>query len=242
MNDGTPHALDPSAPSLGAEYVRYLDLDILGKIIAKNLFLNRLGYLPGAVQIPLGKFGDAKAKYKTGMVTHDLSDGHIETEQGRLSFEVKCARINIENRYRPRRHHAENWAFQGLLSAPTSKSKKSYDILIAIGMRRLGLEDDGYWGHLENTLLDLQLKKRPYAIDAWPHEAVFLSLCSFFILPLTHLRHNYFRINLKSIESSSYAAYQAWGYDEQRCRDVWQDALRVIHGDSSTTSDAVVHR
>lgn len=242
MNDGSPngdpHALDPSAPSVRAEYVRYLDLDLLGKIIAKNLLLNRLGYSPSAVQIPLGKFGDAKAKYMPGAVTHDLGDGHIETEQGRLSFEVKCARINIANRSLG--HTAENWAFQGLLTTP-GKSNKKYDILIAIGIRQLGLEDHRYWGHLEHTLQYLQLKGRPYKIDARPHEEVFLSLCSFFVLPLSHIKHNYFRINLNSIERSRYAAYQAWGYDEQRCREVWQEALKVIRGDSSTTSDAVMH-
>jgi hypothetical protein len=230
MNDCALNGiLDPLAPSIRAEYVRYLDLDLLGKIITRSLFLNRLGYSPSVLHIPLGRYGDAKVKYaKPGAVVRDLGDGHIETDQGIITFEVKCARINIANRSRG--YTAENWAFQGLLTSP-GKSDKKYDVLIAIGIRQLGLEDQRYWGHLQAMHQYLQSEGRPSNIDAWPHEAAFLSLCSFFIVARTHIVKNYFRINVRSIEKRKYAECQAWGYDEERCRAVWQEALETIRGD-----------
>jgi hypothetical protein len=170
-----------------------------------------------------------------GKVAHDLTDGHIETDQGSLSFEVKCARINIENRSLG--HTQETRAFQGLLKSP-KKVAKSYDILIAIGLRRLGLEEHRYWSHLEATRKDLQSRNIPFAIDAWPHEPSFLSLCSFFILPRACLSHNFFRINLSSLKTSKYGSHQAWGHDGQRCIEVWQKALKAISANAIAASEA----
>ena len=82
VSNGARHILDPLAPSITAEYRRYYDLDLLGKIITWNFFLNRLGYSPSVVHFPLGRYGDAKGKYpKAGAFLPDLRDGHIETDQ-----------------------------------------------------------------------------------------------------------------------------------------------------------------
>ena len=221
--------LDPLAPSIMAEYVRYLDLDLLGKIVTKNLFLNRLGYSSDVVRIPLGRYGDAKVKYaKAGAVIHDLADGRIETDQGIITFEVKCARINIANRSNG--GVEENWAFTCLHTSPSKASAKKYDVLIAIGIRELGLEDQHHWPYRQQVHEDLQFAGRPSSIHAWPHEDAFLSTCSFFIVPRSGVLTNYFRANVKAIEKCKYAAYQAWGYDEARCRSVWQNALQTTRG------------
>ena len=135
--------LDLLAPNVAAEYARYIDGDLLGKLIAKNFLVNRLGYASEAVLTPLGRYGDARAKYATpGTVIHDPGDGHVHTTQGRISYEVKCARINMGNRHTG--NTAENWAFVNLLTTP-AKVPKSYDVLIAIGIATLGLEDELGW-------------------------------------------------------------------------------------------------
>jgi hypothetical protein len=46
--------LDPSAPSILAEYSRYLDSDILGKILFRNFFLNVLKFRENEIYVPLG--------------------------------------------------------------------------------------------------------------------------------------------------------------------------------------------
>jgi hypothetical protein len=164
---------------------------------------------------------------KSRKFVQDLTDGHIETDQGSISFEVKCARINIANRSNG--GAADNWAFQGLRTSP-GKSDKNYDVLVAIGVHALGLEDERYWGYLDLTHSNLQSQGRPSDIQAWPHESVFLSICSFFIVPRTRILKNYFRVTIRSMTECRYAAYHAWGYDEERCRFVWRNALQTIRG------------
>jgi hypothetical protein len=225
--NGTIHALDPSSPSVRAEYARYLDLDLLGKILARNFLVNRLGYAHSSVDIPLGRYGDAKAKYPIpGQFKKDLCDCRVQTEEGGVSVEIKCARINIANRSLGQT--SENWAFQGLLRTP-GKVEKKYDIMIAVGIRQLGLEDDRYWSHLQATRRYLQSQNVRCEMDAWPHEVLFLSLCSFFVVPRVRVKSNYFRVTINSLHNSTYAAYQAWGYDDQRCQDVWCHALNQLH-------------
>jgi hypothetical protein len=220
--------LDPSAPSTSAEYARYIDGDLLGKLITRNLLINRLGCAPSTVFIPLGRYGDAKVKYaEDGAVTHDLGDGHIEIGSRRITFEIKCARINIANRTRG--DTSENWAFVNLLHSP-GKAFKSYHVLVAVGVRTLGLEDENYWHHLEQVHARLRADGHSSNIDALPHEAEFLSLCSFFILPRTEIPTNYFRINVDSVSKSRHAQYRAWGHDEPRCKEVWTNAMHGLDG------------
>lgn len=220
--------LDPSAPSIPAEYARYIDGDLMGKLIARNFLVNRLGFVPSAVFTPLGRYGDANIKYaKAGAITHDPGDGHVWIGQRRVTFEIKCARINIANRARG--YTNENWAFVNLLHSPR-KAAKSYDVLVAIGVLTLGLEDERYWQYVGQVHEGLRAHGHPSNIHALPHEPEFLSLCSFFILPRTEIPTNYFRINVASVSKSRHARYRAWGHDEQRCKDVWSSAVHVLPG------------
>lgn len=96
-----------------------------------------LGYTDDQVHIPLGRYGDAGAKYdkdKPNVVKHDVGDGHVTTDWGRITFEIKCARINIANRYLGQTKG--NWAFANIRSTP-AKVEKKFDVLIAIGLLRL---------------------------------------------------------------------------------------------------------
>lgn len=199
--------LDQAAPSVELEYSRYIDLDVLGKILTKNFLVNRLGYQMEDVVIPVGRYGDAGTKYaKDGLVAHDPGDGQVKTDAGPLTFEIKCARINIANRYLG--HEAENWAFTGILHSP-GRAKKDYDILIAIGVRVLGLEDARFWDHLTDTIAQYKKDGRNAKLPALPHEEDFLALCDFFVVPFQDIPSNYFRLTLRSVRKSRFDRFRA---------------------------------
>jgi hypothetical protein len=50
--------LDEFAASIEAEYTRYLDPDLLGKIVFKKFALNVLGIEKDSIKIPLSRHGD----------------------------------------------------------------------------------------------------------------------------------------------------------------------------------------
>jgi hypothetical protein len=56
------------------------------------------------------------------------------------------------------------------------------------------------------------------------------SHCSFFIVPRGDVKHNHFRVNVNLVDKRKckYAAYQAWGYVEERCKAVCQKSLQTI--------------
>lgn len=217
-----PGYLDPAAPSISAEYVRYLDGDLLGKLVVRSLLINRLGYAAADVFTPIGRYGDAHPKYaNTTAVTHDPGDGHIQLAVGRITFEVKCARVNIANRSRGAT--TENWAFVNLVHSP-GKTPKSYDVLVAVGVYVLGLEDHRYWEHLASACANLTKAGHSARIDALPHEEPFLSLCSFFVIARKHLPANYFRVNVVRARSGAYGKYQFWGYEHDRAKSIWTAA------------------
>ena len=140
-----------------------------------------------------------------------------------VTFEVKFARINIANRYLGSTGK-KNWAFVNMKQSP-GKTPKQYDILIAIGLLTLGLEDDKYWSDLKQIHENLRAEGRVEKLGALPHESEFLSICSFFVMPMNVMPANACRINLDSVEKRQFAKYRAWGYDEARCKAVWNAAL-----------------
>jgi len=221
--------LDPFAPSIVAEYSRYIDGDLLGKIIAKNFLINVLNIPEKNVHIPVGRYGDASAKYLgEGKVVHDIGDGYVDTAQGKVTIEIKCARINIANRSSGGK--GQNWAFVNVTKSP-GQVDKTYDVLIAIGVRTLGLEDDQYWSHLKECQASLALEGKKFSLDTRPDEPEYLSICSFFVIPLLKQKKNYFRVNLNAIDKGSrYAEFRAWGYDHNRCKELWQQAVATAKG------------
>lgn len=213
-----PGFLDQSAPSPEAEYSRYLDGDILGKLIAKNFLMNRVGYSANDIYIPVGRYGDADIKFGSGAITRDPGDGHIQTPSGKITFEIKCARINIANRHAGQT--AENWAFTNIRLSP-AKVHKKYDILIAIGVLVRGMEDSSYWGHLKRVQEEYKSKGLDVVLDAKPHESAFLNICGFFVVPFGEIPTNFFRLTIPRIsKSATYSRFFAWGHDMDRCKSV----------------------
>jgi len=216
--------LDTKAPSIEAEYGRYIDGDLLGKIIAKNFFLNRIGVAPEDLYIPVGRYGDAERKYRSpDKVRKDAGDGHLRIGPDRLTFEIKCARINIANRHLGQAE--ENWAFTNVKTSP-GKVPKAYDVLIAIGIRTLGLEDARYWQYLTELAAKYKLQGKELRIDARPDEEEFLRLCTFFIVSRKALTTNYFRLTLRAMNSNRYSKFAADGGDPARCLHMWSEAMK----------------
>ena len=56
----------------------------------------------------------------------------------------------------------------------------------------------------------LRERALPANIDAMPHQVEYLSLCSFFVIPMSKLLTNYFPVHIGSIENSQYGKYRAW--------------------------------
>jgi hypothetical protein len=67
--------LDPRAPSIEAEYARYLDADILGKIVFKNFLIHRAGAAQAPLHIPLGRYGDRDESAPAVMMRGSSSTG-----------------------------------------------------------------------------------------------------------------------------------------------------------------------
>jgi len=219
-----PGFLDKSAPSIDVEYSRYMDSDILGKIITKNFLINRLGYKQNQIYIPVGRFGDAAVRYSTKGVKYESGDGILRLKNRSLIFEIKCARINIANRHLG--HIQENWAFANLLKTSTG-DKRKYDVLILIGVMTLGLEDSEYWEHLKKIKEEYYLAGRKMVIKSRPHEKEFLSICSFFVIPFSEVPNNYFRCTIRRILKNKFSKYQSWGDDISLCKQIWNYAAKT---------------
>lgn len=216
--------LDKNAPSPEAEYSRYLDGDILGKMLAKNFLVNRIGYPVEKIAIPLGRYGDSASKYSDlNSIVVDPGDGYIETEMGFFSFEIKCARINIANRHKSQ--VAENWAFNNILKSP-AKAAKKFDILIAIGVQVLGLEDERYWEHLQNSRERILKAKKEFSLNVQAHESDFLNVCGFLVIPFDEIKTNHIRLTLPAIPKSPYYQYFSPGTDSDRCSSIWEAACK----------------
>jgi hypothetical protein len=180
-----PGFLDPRAPSIEAEYTRYLDNDILGKILFKNLCRNVLRFPDDELYVPLGKWGDIGGRLVP------KADAVIEQAGRRLEIEVKCAKVNIANRYAGRTR--KTWSFGRFLTTPAGQ-RREFDIAVGIGVMLLGLEEPRYWEYLDQYKRELQLKQILVAPHAQPHEAMFLPMCGFFIMPLEAVRTNRFAL------------------------------------------------
>jgi hypothetical protein len=211
--------LDVGAPTVNAEYGRYVDGDLLGKIVFKNFMHNRLGFEKDAIRIPLGRFGDA------GSAWNCCADAQVAVGKRWLDIEIKCARINIPNRARGGLN--ENWAYAKILRTSTGERKR-FDVIFFIGVRTLGMEDPRYWKYMREVARECDSARVPFRQNAMPHQEEFLSICSFIIMPRAKVPEHYFRVMLSALPESTYSKYQAWGHDPTRCRTRWKSALRSI--------------
>lgn len=213
--------LDATAPTVAAEYGRYLDGDLLGKFVFKNFMQNRVRTSPRDLRIPLGRFGDV------GTTWNCCADAQVASGGRWIDVEIKCARVNIANRSKG--GMSENWAYNKILETSTGERKR-FDIAVFVAIRNLGVEDPKYWQYLKDLEQKYCDSKIMFRQNALPHEEDFLSICSFIIMPRSRVPDNYFRIALSAMPNSSYADYQAWGYDPLRCCSIWKSAMNALRG------------
>jgi hypothetical protein len=223
--------LDLYAVSIKAEYTRYLDADLLGKIVFKNFALNVLGIKEEAIRIPLSRQGDL-GPYK------DLSDAGIRFENRSYSIETKISRWCVQKRNKidpiPR------WAFSGLKHSAKGTERGQYDLVFGVGINAPGLEDSlGYWRHLHSLKKEAEKEGRDFDLSVWPHEREFLNQCGIYILPrqfiFAHCRNSQY-ITIRTIPERRDYEFFGWGHDISRLRKVWHRAIQVVN--SSSTSEA----
>src|SRR5688572_18650047 len=129
-----PGFLDRCAPSFEAEYLRYLDMDLFGKILFKNLATNVLGILEANLDIPIGKFGDGPDRSRF------RGDARVRDGEGDwLTCELKCSRFNVVNRYRGGTQRA--WVVS---NTKLLRPDVVFDIAVIFGLRLPNLGDAGY--------------------------------------------------------------------------------------------------
>jgi len=213
-----PGFIDPNAPDVATEYSRFIDGDILGKMIFKNFLLNRVGIAPEAIIMPRGRHGDVEADEVLP------ADARLLLLQREVDIEVKCARINVANRSRGSSN--ENYAFYGFLNTRDTKDDRSYDIAVAICVRVLGIEEPGYWDHLTEHQEQLTRHGHQFSVTTMPHEPEFLNICGFFIVPRSQIQSNQWRVTISGNSSRCpYWGHFAWGYDVAACTKRWDEAI-----------------
>jgi len=211
-----PGFLDKQAPSPEAEYVRFLEGDVFGKLILKSYLLRVIGINESDIRIPIGKWGDMNAE------SHGLADAAVCIKGRWLAVEVKVARLNIANKTKGQTQ--TDWAFNNILRSP-SKATKAYDILFAVGVNVLGFENPGYWEHFRRTISELAAADPSLSAKVLPHEPAFLNLCGAFVLPFTGIPNNHFRVTVRALSSSPFSKYFALLSDRVRCKEIWASTV-----------------
>lgn len=211
-----PGFLDRQAPSPEAEYVRFLEGDVFGKLILKSYLVRVIGIDESNIRIPIGKWGDMDAE------SHGVADASVFIEGSWLTIEVKLARLNIANKTKGQTQ--TNWAFNNILRSP-SKATKAYDILFAVGVNVLGFENPGYWAHFRRTVSELAAVDPTLSEQILPHEPAFLNLCGAFVLPFASIPNNHFRVTVRALSASSFSKYFSLLNDRVRCKELWASAL-----------------
>jgi|SRR5579871_350644 len=224
-----PGFLDSRAPSIDAEVIRYLDADILGKMVFKNFLLNVVRLPTSQFRIPLSRNGDYEFPGTS------IPDAMVFVGGKWLRVEIKCARLNIMNRYRGGRK--ENWMFSYLTQTrkeqqkqrtqawkPGTERRKRYDLAFCVGVHMLGFENPEAWNHLSDFL---RMRGHDSDFMVRPHERRFLQRCCVFAIPFELVEKNTIRINVSSVPNSKYCRFHAWGDDPKRCLHIWKSAIRV---------------
>lgn len=217
--------LDPHAVSVEAEYTRYLDPDILGKIVLKNFATNVLGLDPKRIRIPLSRLGDL-GTYK------DACDAGVRFENRTYNVETKCSRWVVATRCKA--NPSPRWAFSGLLHSARGRERSEYDLVFAVGINAPGLEDSlGYWKHLHSLKKEHEAEGRSFELSVWPHHQAFLSRCGIYILPREVISKNHFDVTIRTLSQRQDFDFFSWGHDIRRLRYVWQRAIDRVNNPRS---------
>lgn len=211
-----PGFLDKRAPSPEAEYVRFLEGDVFGKLIFKSYLLRVIGLDESDIRIPIGKWGDMDAE------SHGAADASVRVSDRWLAVEIKLARLNIANKTKGQTE--PNWAFNNILHSP-SKTTKAYDILFAVGVNVLGFENPRYWDYFSNTISIMSAQDPGMSESVMPHEPEFLNLCGAFVIPFSNIPSNHFRVTRRALSASRFNKYFSLLSDTEQSRGNWRDAV-----------------
>ena len=220
-----PGFLDPDAVSIQAEYTRYLDPDVLGKIVFKNFALNVLKLEPTRVRIPLSRQGDL-GTYR------DSCDAGIRFGNRWYSVETKCSRWVVAKSCKA--NPSPRWMFSGLLHSAKGRERAEYDLIFAVGIDTPGLEDSlGYWKHLHSLKKTHEAEGRAFDFSVWPHDPAFLSRCGVYVLPRESISVNHLDITIRSLSRRPDYQFFGWGHETSRLRDVWRHAIQTVNASPS---------
>jgi hypothetical protein len=211
--------LDPSAPSILAEYSHYLDSDILGKILFRNFFLNVLGLHEKEIYLPLGR----RDRYDDRKLS---SDAQVLVRGRWLDIEIKSSHVNIIHPHRSR--SLKCWSFSRILYTSRKKQKAPFHFAFAVGVYSRGLGDPEYWDDLKLSAKLFKNSKKDFAPETLPHEAPFLSRCGIFLLPYRDIRTNDVAVTISAIKRCPYSRFFSWGDDIIQCRRIWIETLHTI--------------
>jgi hypothetical protein len=220
-----PGFLDPHAVSTEAEYTRYLDPDILGKIVLKNFALNVLNLDSKRVRIPLSRLGDL-GTYK------DSSDAGVRFANRWYNVETKCSRWVVALRCKA--DPTPRWIFSGLTRSQKGTERCEYDLVFAVGINAPGLEDSlGYWRHLHSLKKEHESEGRSFDLNVWPHDPAFLSRCGIYILPRHVISQNHLDVTIRTLSQRRDFQFFSWGYDVRRLKQVWLRAIQIVNASHS---------
>lgn len=191
--------LDPQAPSIEAEYARYID--ILGKILLKNFLISRIGLDPTCLEMPLGSHGERGPRWRP-------HDARLRLLDRVVTIEVKCSRV-LELEWN---HPSDSWAFGRLLHTQGGR-QHTYDVLLAFGIPDFSFNDTTHWSRAAET--------RPFL----PHEPQYLDRCGIFFYTRKTLDRNFFRVSLARLPESVRWPRFSWGRDRTRCLGLWAQVL-----------------
>ena len=213
--------LDPNAVSLEAEYTRYIDSDILGKIVLKNFAVNVLGLPARKIRVPISRQGDI-GNYK------DFTDVGITIGNRTYNVEAKCSRHIVARRTRVIQP-APRWTFSRLLYSDKSRRERlDYELLFAVGVNSPGFEDsESYWRHMHAQARAARAEGRSFDFAVWPHDPRFLERCGIYIIPKIAVRVNQMDITIAAVERRLDHEFFSWGQDFGRLRHVWRHALTI---------------
>ena len=105
--------IDLLAPDPSHEYSRFLDGDVLGKMLFKNFLINRVGIQPPDFYIPRGRHGDVESPETLP------ADARVTVDGLPLQFEIKAGRRTTANRHRGDTNEA--YSFYGFLRTRDTK-------------------------------------------------------------------------------------------------------------------------
>src|SRR5881394_913143 len=205
--------LDPEAPSIRAEYFRYIEKDILGKILFKNFFLNVLNFREEAIYIPLGR----SPRYDERKI---IGDAQVLVEGQWLDAEIKCAYMRITH-YR-RRNPLMTWGFDRVIRTAKRNNKSPCNFIFAVGINARCLGDPAYWTDVNR----LPQSSQSVDVNTAPHQSAFLSCCGIFLFPHERFPRNNPSVTISRIRKSRYGEFFSWGNDIAGCCKTWAALLK----------------